>query len=59
MNDIISSYYKAAEESINNAGDEIRQLQCGTDVDDQDYVSCEIHIKESLAMVRELQVRDV
>ena len=35
MTDITSSYNKAAEESMNTAGDEIRQLQCGTDVDDE------------------------
>ena len=34
MSDIISSYNKAAEESMNTAADDIRQLQCGTDVDD-------------------------
>ena len=35
MSDIISSYNKTAEESMNTAADEIRQLQCGTDVDDE------------------------
>ena len=35
MSDIISSCNKAAGESINTAGDEIRQLHCDTDVDDE------------------------
>ena len=34
MSDIISSYNKAAEESMNTVAEDIRQLQCGTDVDD-------------------------
>ena len=35
MSDIISSYNKTAEESMDVAADDIRQLQCGTDVDDE------------------------
>ena len=35
MSDIISSCNKAAGESINTAGDEIRQIHCDTDVDDE------------------------
>ena len=35
MSDIISSCNKAAGESINPAGDEIRQLHCDADVDNE------------------------